>query len=232
MILLLLDTSGPVAGAALVENGVVRYEAMAVNAFTHSQSILPMAEEAYLRTGLSLENTDYFAVTVGPGSFTGVRIGVTTVKGLAHAMNKPCVGVDALESIAYGVQPFSGILCPIQDARAGQVYGALFQGGAMERLMEDTPIALEDYAKKAAAYGQPLLFLGDGMPVHRERIWEMLGDQAHFAPAHTAYLRPAAAAMLAWERRDTAVDYLTLQPLYLRAPSAERRKNLVEAAHG
>ena len=88
MILLLIDTSGPVAGVALVENGAVRYESMAVNAFTHSQSILPMVEEAYLRTGLSPEKTDYFAVTVGPGSFTGVRIGVTTVKGLAHADGK------------------------------------------------------------------------------------------------------------------------------------------------
>lgn len=232
MILLLIDTSGPVAGAALVENGAVRYESMAVNAFTHSQSILPMVEEAYLRTGLSLENTDYFAVTVGPGSFTGVRIGVTTVKGLAHAAGKPCVGVDALESIAYGAQPFSGILCPMQDARAGQVYGALFSGGAMERLMPDTPMVLEDYLNKAASYGQPLLFLGDGMPVHRAKIAETLGDQARFAPAHLAYLRPASAAMLAWEKRNEAVDYLTLQPLYLRAPSAERRRNLVEAAHG
>ena len=128
MILLFLDTSGPSAGVALMEDGVVRYEAMTVNAFTHSQSILPMTEEAFRRTGLSLEEVDYLAVTEGPGSFTGVRIGVSTVKGLAHALNKPCVAVDALEAMAAGVRPFSGVICPIQDARAGQVYGAAFQG--------------------------------------------------------------------------------------------------------
>ena len=91
MILFCLDTSGPVAGVALMEDGVIRYEAMAVNKFTHSQSILPMTEEAYQKTGLMLEQTDYFAVTVGPGSFTGVRIGVSTVKALAHAEGRPCV---------------------------------------------------------------------------------------------------------------------------------------------
>ena len=195
MILLLIDTSGPVAGAALVENGAVRYESMAVNAFTHSQSILPMVEEAYLRTGLSPENTDYFAVTVGPGSFTGVRIGVTTVKGLAHAAGKPCVGVDALESIAYGVQPFPGILCPIQDARAGQVYGALFSGVTMERLMPDTPMALEDYLQKAASYGQPLLFLGDGMPVHREKIADKIFGKNRGNAGGSGTVRPGASGL-------------------------------------
>lgn len=231
MILLCLDTSGPVAGTALMEDGVIRYEAMAVNSFTHSQSILPMAEEAYRRTGLQVEDTDYFAVTVGPGSFTGVRIGVSTVKGLAHAAGKPCIPVDALESMANGVSPFGGLLCPIQDARAGQVYGAAFEGGSMKRLMEDTPIRLEDYLEKVSAYGREMLFLGDGMPVHRERIAGLLGERAHFAPAHLAYLRPAAAAQLAWEKRESAVSYLEIKPLYLRAPQAERQKNLKEKGH-
>ena len=96
MILFCLDTSGPVAGVAIIQDGAVRYEAMAVNNFTHSQSILPMTEEAFRHTGLEVGQTDYFAVTVGPGSFTGVRIGVSTVKGLAHAAGKPCIAVDAL----------------------------------------------------------------------------------------------------------------------------------------
>ena len=231
MNILCLDTSGPVAGVALMEDGRVRYEAMAVNAFTHSQSILPMVEEAYRRTGLEISGTDYFAVTVGPGSFTGVRIGVSTVKGLAHANGKPCIAVDALKAMAAGVQPFAGVICPIQDARAGQVYGAAFQGETMERLMEDEPIRLEDYLDKVRAFGQRLLFLGDGMPVHRERIAELMGESALFAPPHLAFLRPAAAAALAWEERERAVDYHELLPLYLRAPQAERQKNLREKAH-
>lgn len=231
MNLLCIDTSGPVAGVALIEDGVIRYEAMAVNAFTHSQSMLPMVEEAYTRTGLAVCNTDYFAAVVGPGSFTGVRIGVSTVKGLAHAAGKPCLGVDALESMALGVQPFPGVICPMQDARAGQVYGAAFQGGTMERLLADAPIKLEEFLEKAAAFGQPMLFLGDGMPVHQERIAALLGEKARFAPAHLRFLRPAAAALLAWEKREAAGSYLDLQPLYLRAPQAERQKNLRELGH-
>lgn len=231
MMLMCLDTSGPVAGVAIVEDGVIRYEAMAVNKFTHSQSILPMTEEAYAHTGLEIGQTDYFAVTVGPGSFTGVRIGVSTVKGLAHALNKPCVPVDALEAMAAGVKPFPGMICPIQDARAGQVYGAAFRGETLERLMPDTPLRLEEYLEQVSSLGQRMLFLGDGMPVHRKKIKEALGERALYAPPHLAFLRPAAAAYLAWENRDQAVDYQGLKPLYLRPPQAERQKNLREAAH-
>lgn len=231
MILFCLDTSGPVAGVALIQDGSVRYEAMAVNAFTHSQSILPMAEEAYVHAGLSMEQTDYFAVTVGPGSFTGVRIGVSTVKALAHALEKPCVAVDALEAMAAGAQPFGGLICPIQDARAGQVYGAAFRGGTLERVLPDEPIKIQDFLEKAASFGEDMLFLGDGMPVHRDTIADILGNRAFFARPHLMYLRPASAAFLAWERRGQAVDHKALSPLYLRPPQAERQKNLRELGH-
>lgn len=231
MILLSVDTSGPVAGAALMENGVIRYEAMAVNAFTHSQSILPLIEEAYTHTGLTVEETDYFAVTVGPGSFTGVRIGVSTVKGLAYAAQKPCIPVDALEAMAAGVLPFDGVICPIQDARAGQVYGAAFRGKTLERLLPDQPVKIEEFARQAAEQGDRLLFLGDGMPVHREVIAGLLGERACFAPPHLAFLRPAAAAYLASKRTDGAVCSAELKPLYLRPPQAERQKNLREKGH-
>ena len=231
MILFCLDTSGPVAGVAILQDGAVRYEAMAVNAFTHSQSILPLAEEAYLHTGLAIGQTDVFAVTVGPGSFTGVRIGVSTVKGLAHAAGKPCVAVDALEAMAAGVQFFNGVICPIQDARAGQVYGAAFAGGTLERLLQDEPIKLEAYLEKVSGFGEKLLFLGDGMPVHRGAIEALLGEKAAFAPPHLCFLRPASAAYLAWSRQDQAMDYRRLSPLYLRPPQAERQKNLRERGH-
>ena len=231
MILFCMDASGPVAGVAIMQDGAVRYEAMAVNAFTHSRSILPMAEEAYQHTGLEVNQTDFFAVTVGPGSFTGVRIGVSTVKGLAHAAGKPCIAVDALEAMAAGVMHFDGVICPIQDARAGQVYGAAFAGGTLKRLLPDEPIKLEDYLKKVSAFGKDMLFLGDGMPVHRTKIEEILGEKARFAPPHLAFLRPASAAYLAWNRQDEAVPYQKLSPLYLRPPQAERQKNLKELGH-
>ena len=226
MILFCLDTSGPVAGVAIIQDGAVRYEAMAVNKFTHSQSILPMTEEAFRHTGLEVGQTDFFAVTIGPGSFTGVRIGVSTVKGLAHAAGKPCVPVDALEAMAAGLTPFHGVICPIQDARAGQVYGAAFRNG--ERLLSDAPMKLEEYLDAISGLGNRFLFTGDGAPVFRERIAEILGDRAAFAPAYRGYLRPSAAGSIAIRRGET-IDYLHLEASYLRPPNAQKNKKLLEA---
>ena len=231
MIILAIDTSGPVAGVSVWCDGAIRYEAAAVNKMTHSENIMPMVEEALLRAGVTKEQLTLLAVTVGPGSFTGVRIGVTAVKALSHALGIPCVAVDALEATAAGLEAQDEIVCPIQDARAGQVYGAVFEGKTLARLAEDEPLKLEDYVQRAAAFGRPMLFLGDGMPVHREAIASLLGEEAFFAPAHLCYLRPAAAAYLAWNCREAAVDYLSLQPLYLRAPQAERQRNLKVQGH-
>ena len=232
MKLLAVDTSGPVCGVAvLAEQGLV-YECSAVNRMTHSANLMPMVDAALAATGFTLQDMDRLAVVTGPGSFTGVRIGVSTVKGLAHGVGKPCVAVDALEAMAAGAGDFGGIVCPIQDARAGQVYGAAFvvENGRPERLLPDAPMKLEDYVQAISAIGDRFLFLGDGMPVHRTRLTELLGDAAGFAPAHMAFLRPGAVAYLASQAEET-VDYLTLMPMYLRAPNAERNRRLMEAQH-
>lgn len=227
MILLALDTSGPVAGVAVWDEGRVRYEAAAVNKMTHSESIMPMVEEALTRAGLQKEQLTHLAVTVGPGSFTGVRIGVTAVKAMSHALGIPCVGVDALEATAFGIESPEEIVCPIQDARVQQVYGAAFRDG--ERLMPDCVVKLEEYLTALTPLGQRFLFTGDGVTPYRERIAEAMGERARFAPAHSCYLRPAAVACLAARDAHKAVDYLTLQPLYLRAPQAERERAAREA---
>ena len=233
MKLLAIDTSGPVCGVAVLAEETVRYECAVQNKLTHSVNLLPMVDAALTASGLTLQDLDRLAVVTGPGSFTGVRLGVSTVKGLAHGCGKPCVAVDALEAMAHGVGEFAGIVCPIQDARAGQVYGAAFDGSAAhERLMEDHPAKLEDYVAELQSVGDRFLFLGDGMPVHRKRLAELLGDAAVFAPAHLAYLRPGAVAMLGAAAVEE-LDYRSLMPMYLRAPNAERNKKLVEAAqHG
>ena len=232
MKLLAIDTSGPVCGVAIQTEQGTRYECAVTNKLTHSVNLLPMIDEAFRATGLTVGDMDRIAVTVGPGSFTGVRIGVSTVKGIAHGAGKPCVAVDALEAMAAGITAFDGVICPIQDARAGQVYGAAFRAasGRPERLLPDTPIKIEDYLAAIAPLADRFLFLGDGMPVHREKITAILGERAVFAPPHQAYLRPGAVAYLA-SLTDETVDYQTLMPLYLRAPSAERNRKLVEAAH-
>ena len=146
------------------------------------------------------------------------------------------MAVDALEALAWGVSLTPDLICPIQDARAGQVYGAAFQPGQIpRRVMEDTAAKLEDYLAKALSAAEPeqkLCFLGDGVDRYRTAIESRLGQRAVFAPAQMGYLRPAAAAALAWENRESAVDYLTLQPHYLRAPQAERARATKLAAEG
>ncbi len=229
MKLLAIDTSGPVCGVAVMKDGAIVYEASAVNRMTHSVNLLPMIDAACQSAGLSVAELDRIAVVSGPGSFTGVRIGVSTVKGLAHANHTPCAAVDALEAMAAGVGEFRGVICPIQDARAGQVYGAAFRAGDVrpERLMPDTPLKLEEYVETIRTFGDRFLFLGDGMPVHRARLEKLLGDQAVFAAPQLAFLRPATVAALAAAAEET-VDYLALEPLYLRAPNAALNKKLTE----
>ena len=157
---------------------------------------------------------------------TGVRIGVATAKGLAHGAGLPCIPVDALEALAVSAGDFDGIICPIQDARAGQVYGAAFRKG--ERLTGDAPMKLEEYLDKAETLGERFLFIGDGVPVHREGIAARLGDRAVFAPAFRCFLRPSAAGWIALAKGELT-DYLGLQATYLRPPNAQKNKKLLEA---
>lgn len=230
MNILAVDTSGPVAGIAILKDGCVTFEETVVNKLTHSANLMPMIDAALTRTGMTLKDMHRLAVVVGPGSFTGVRIGVSTVKGLSHGSGIPCVAVDALQAMAAGVPYFDGIVCPVQDARAGQVYGAAFTAGEVPtRLLEDAPLKLEDYVAQVQSLGVRFCFLGDGMPVHRARLAELLGDQAIFASANVSYLRPASVALLAAQPDAQELDYLTLMPLYLRAPQAERNRALQEA---
>ena len=224
--ILAVDTSGPVCGVAVTQGGAVVYEALAVNKHTHSASLMPMVQEALLRSGLQVSDVDLFAAVTGPGSFTGVRIGVSTVKGLAHGAGKLCAGVNALQALAAGIAQTGVLLCPIQDARAGQVYGAAFQSGMPPvRMVPDMAAKLDlylDTVLKTAQENQPMLFLGDGVAPCRDRIVERLGERAAFAPPHMALLRPSSAALLA--AFESPMDYLALQPYYLRAPQAERAR--------
>ena len=227
MNLLAVDTSGPVAGVAVLRDGDVAYEGAAVNRLTHSVNLMPMIDEALSRAGLGVEDVDVYACVTGPGSFTGVRIGVSAVKGMAHGAGKPCVGVDALEALATGVCMTDALLCPIQDARAGQVYGAAFLPGMppvrmLANMAEKLPIFIEKALEVAGE--RKLCFLGDGVKTYQKAIEDILGDRAVFAPAHMRYLRPASVAVLADAHQEQAVDYLTLMPVYLRAPQAERER--------
>ena len=226
MRILVIDTSGPVCGTAVMDEERVYSEFTAQNRNTHSASLMPMIEAALKAAGTDLKDLDAIAAVTGPGSFTGVRIGVATAKGLAHGAGIPCIPVDALEALAVSAGAFDGIVCPIQDARAGQVYGAAFRGG--ERLTGDEPMKLETYLDQTESLGERFLFLGDGMPVHREAISAHLGEKAVFAPVYRCYLRPSAAGWIALKKGEKT-DYLGLQATYLRPPNAQKNRKLLEA---
>ena len=138
MNILAIDTSGPTCGVAILSDGVIRFSQTVLNKRTHSVNLMPMVDAGFSYTGLTLADMDRLACVVGPGSFTGVRLGVSTVKGLAHGIGKPCVAVNALEAMALGAGQFDGTVCPMQDARAGQVYAALFRDG--KRMAPDEPV--------------------------------------------------------------------------------------------
>ncbi len=201
-------------------------EFTAQNRNTHSASLMPMVEAALTAAGTEIGELDAIAAVTGPGSFTGVRIGVATAKGLAHGAGIPCIPVDALEALCVSAGAFDGIVCPIQDARAGQVYAAAFRNG--ERLTGDAPMKLEAFMDSISGLGERFLFTGDGVPVFRDRIQEILGERASFAPAHLGYLRPSAAGCIAMKKGKTT-DYLHLEATYLRPPNAQKNRKLMEA---
>ncbi len=201
-------------------------EFTAQNRNTHSASLMPMVEAALTAAGTEIGELDAIAAVTGPGSFTGVRIGVATAKGLAHGAGIPCIPVDALEALCVSAGAFAGIVCTIQDARAGQVYAAAFRNG--ERLTGDAPMKLEAFMDSISGLGERFLFTGDGVPVFRDRIREILGERASFGPAHLGYLRPSAAGCIAMKKGKTT-DYLHLEATYLRPPNAQKNRKLMEA---
>lgn len=220
MTILALDTSGPVCSVAVMADGILRYEARAVNQLTHSRNLLPMVEEALDKAGMRVEDLGLVAAVVGPGSFTGVRIGVATAQGIARGRGIHCLAVNALEAMATSLMNRDICICPIRDARAMQVYGAVFRDG--HRLMEDMALSLEEYLDRVTPLEGRLLFVGDGVAPCREGIARRLGERAVFAPAHLVLPGAGAAAALASFRADEAVPPGEMKPLYLRAPQAER----------
>ena len=228
MRILALDTSGPAAGAALMEDGVITHEVTAIHGLTHSQTAMPMLDSCLSAANLRPGDIDLFAAVAGPGSFTGVRIGVCAVKGLAYACGKNALAVNALEALAMNAWGFGGVVCPILDARRGQVYCAAFRFEENEalprRLLEDAALPLQEFIS-ALPENAPCLFLGDGLGAHFPALKAALGERALAAPAHMAHLRAAAACQLAYLKRDEAADGRLLRPVYLRAPQAERERN-------
>lgn len=226
MRVLAVDTSSAVASCAVVEDEKLVCERILNNKLTHSQTIMPMIASALAESDLQTADIDLFAAVCGPGSFTGLRIGVSAVKALAHAAGKPCVAVSTLEAMAYNLMYSEHIISPIMDARRGEVYNALyrFNDGIIEEIEAPRALLVEECCAGLQAIGEKVIFLGDGVPVHREKIVEILGEQALFAEAHLGAQMAGSAAVLA--KRKEQIHYSKLAPVYLRKSQAEREYEL------
>ena len=224
MNILALDTSGPVAGVAILREGSVVHLTAMKYGHTHSQTVLPAVDRALEECGLTCREIDVFAVVAGPGSFTGVRIGVCMAKGLAHAAGKPCCAVNALETLSMNCLGFDGWVCPILDARRDQVYAAAFdtRDFVPRRVLEDQAVKIEDFLAQLPE-GR-LAFVGDGVPVQEKTLLRLLGERAAIMPANARDLRADAAGVLAAAHPERWEDPRTLRPIYLRAPQAERER--------
>ena len=236
MNILMIDTSGPACGVAIAREGRLVCDMQLVSGRTHSQRVMPMVEAALAMSDMAVSDIDVFGAVTGPGSFTGVRIGVSSVKALAHAAGKPCVGVDALHALAANIQAFDGVVCPILDARAQQVYGAMFRAGDVpQRLCGDEAMPLTAFLDRVEATDERALFLGDGVAAMSGAIEARLGGRAQFASPQHMNLRAGSACAIAMRlaEQGETTDYLHLLPLFLRAPQAERERAAREAAsHG
>lgn len=224
MKILAMDSTARVASVALCEDGTLLGEYTVNNGNTHSETLLPMVESLLKLLSLCIDEIDAFAVSVGPGSFTGVRIGAATLKGLAFGTDKPCIGVSTLEALAKNPAT-DGLICPVMNARRNQVYTALFRSknGVMERLMPDSAIAIEELDRILSDYEEPVTLCGDGYDITARQLTHPILPLPERL-RHQSAFNVALCAMEAIGRGETETD-LSLCPTYLRPSQAERERN-------
>ena len=246
MRILALDSSGLVAGVAVLESENEKKDAQTIAEYTvnykktHSQTLLPMLDEIVKMTELDLDTIDAIAIASGPGSFTGLRIGSATAKGLGLALKKPLVEVPTLEGLAYNLCGTDAIVCPIMDARRGQVYTGIYEfcGNELVVLEDQMAISIEELGDHLKKYDKRIIFLGDGVPVFRARLTDEIlaeeikaGRDIQFAPANMNRQRAASVGALglryyAAGKTETAMEH---EPDYLRLSQAERERKEREA---
>ncbi len=224
MKILALDSTAAVASVALCEDARLLGEYTVNNGNTHSETLLPMVESLLSLFSLTADDIDLFAASAGPGSFTGVRIGAATLKGLAFDSKKPCIGVSTLEALAYNLNMINGLVCPVMNARRKQVYTALFRmkDGVAERLTPDSAIAIAELDGWLCAYDEPVYLCGDGYDITAELLThpilqtpERLRHQSAFSVAQTAW---------AAYRAGVCTSDIEMAPSYLRPSQAERER--------
>lgn len=225
MLILALDSTATVATAALCDNETVLAAETVSCGLKHSETLLPLIEKLLALAEKKVSDVELFACTAGPGSFTGVRIGAATIKGLAFG-GKTCVGVSTLEALAYNLRGYDGIISPVMDARRGQLYNALFrwENGTLVRLTLDRVIMIDELAREFEEFQETIYLCGDGYSLVKETL---LLDKIGETPQEQIYQNAVSVAQLALReyQKGNYVTDLELRPTYLRAPQAERERN-------
>lgn len=223
-----LDSSGLVASVAVVEDAELKGEYTINYKKTHSQTLLPMLDEVAEMIELDMETIDAIAVSGGPGSFTGLRIGSATAKGLGLALGKPIIHVATVDALAYNLVGHRDMVCPLMDARRNQTYTGLyaFDGNTMETIQEQCAVGIDEIIAKINELDRAVVFLGDGVPVFREYIFQNIKVPYSFAPAHMNRQRAGAVAALGMLKYhmgqyESAAEH---KPDYLRLSQAERER--------
>lgn len=225
MKILAVETSSVVASCAVLEDERLIAEEIVNTRLTHSETLMPMIDSVLKKAEVDISDIDTFAVAIGPGSFTGLRIGISAVKALAHAGNKKVVGVSTLKALSKNLPFTEKLIVPIMDARRGEVYTAIYKGDT--EILEPSAMPIIELLEIVKAKGECAVFLGDGVPVFKEIVKETLGDMAYFAPANLSEQRASSIGVLAVSEKKN--DYHALSPVYLRKSQAEREREEREA---
>ena len=232
MKILAVDSSGLVASVAVVEDDALLAEYTMNYKKTHSQTLLPMLNEIKEMIDLNLDSIDYIAVAAGPGSFTGLRIGSATVKGMGLALQKDIVEVPTLEGLAFNLCGTDKFVCPLMDAKRNQVYTGIYcftekdHGWIMETIWEQCAVDVRDIIAACNELGHEVIFLGDGVPVYKQQIEELMEVPYSFAPANMNRQRAASVGALAsiYAKEGRTVTAAAHEPEYLRKSQAERER--------
>ena len=227
MLILAFETSAKAASVALTENGKLLGEAYQNTGLTHSQTLMVMAEDTLKQCGKTAQEVEAVAVAAGPGSFTGVRIGVAAAKGFAWGKELPCYGVSTLEAMAESLGMYEGFVCACMDARRSQVYNAVFsaEGGKLTRITDDRAIALAELKEELKKAEKPVFLVGDGAVLCYNTLKDEVSNLV-LPPEHRIHQRAVGVAILAQRMADAGIAPSggELNPNYLRLSQAEREK--------
>lgn len=224
MIVLSVDSSSKVATVAILKDDVLLGEYILNDKREHSVILMPLIETLLKECNLTIDDIDGYVVSKGPGSFTGLRIGMATVKGMSFGNNKPYISISSLDALAYNLISFNGIICPIMDALRENVYTALYKNNndSLEKIMDYTALDIDELVNLLKDKNEEVIFVGDGLYKHKKYICDNF-SKAHFAPAHLNIIRASSLGELGLNLLKNGIcDHSNSAPIYLKKPQAER----------